>query len=136
MTAQVIGLMSYSRHAIRMDVTTIRRANLRRLASRYPSLSAFADALDMDAGLLSRLIGINANKPVGNKLASRIECILGLPPGALSSVAFDIDPDGQLVTRLMSAPHDVQRLIVDILSRPMDSDTAAAFRLIVSRLGN
>ena len=118
-----------------MDVSAVRRHNLRLIAARYVSLNEFANVLDIDAGLLSRLIGVNPSKPIGNRLADRFEHTLGLPPGALSSLAFGIDHSGQPIEeRLLTASPGVRALVFHILSRQLDDDTAQAFLKIFHKL--
>lgn len=118
-----------------MDVSAIRRHNLRLVAARHESLNEFANVLDIDAGLLSKLIGANPSKPIGNRLADRLERALALPPGALSSLAFGIDHSGQPVEEcLLTASPVVRALVVHILTNQPDDDTARAFLQIFRRL--
>ncbi len=66
-----------------MDIDELRRHNGRILASGYPSLSAFGEAIDRSPVQISQLLGSNPRKNIGRKIARHIEKCLGLPVGWL-----------------------------------------------------
>jgi len=65
------------------DIDQIRRTNARSLADKAGSLSAFADRLDRAPTQISRIIGKNATKSIGNKMARHIEEMHNLEHGWL-----------------------------------------------------
>ncbi|MDP5210971.1 MULTISPECIES: hypothetical protein [unclassified Microbulbifer] len=58
---------------VTMDINEIRRANMRRLAADYKNRRAFADALGRSEQQLYQLIGKNATKSIGNRIARDVE---------------------------------------------------------------
>lgn len=72
------------------DIDQIRKSNARTLAEAAGSLSAFADKIDRAPTQISRIIGRNATKGIGNRMARHIEETLHLEHGWL-----DQDHSGQ-----------------------------------------
>lgn len=66
-----------------MDINEIRRANMRRLAAGYKNRRAFADALGRSEQQLYQLIGKNATKSIGNRIARDVEQKLVLKENSL-----------------------------------------------------
>lgn len=66
-----------------MDINDIRRANLRRIASKYKSRAEFARVLERSEQQLYYLIGRSAGKVIGNRIARDIENRLDLSHGTL-----------------------------------------------------
>ena len=60
-------------------VVEIRRENLRAIASDIGGQARLAEVLGTSEGLISRWIGKNASKPIGEKIARKIEERLGKP---------------------------------------------------------
>lgn len=68
-----------------MEITTIRRDNLRRLAAKAKNHAAFARRLGTSHSYLGQIIGANPRKGIGNKKSRAIEATLGLPVGYLDT---------------------------------------------------
>jgi len=66
----------------------IRLDNVRALASKYPNQAAFADAIGKVPTQVSRFMGKNPTKQIGEDIAAEIESVLGLNNGFL-----DLLPD-------------------------------------------
>lgn len=64
----------------------IRRDNLRQLASEFGGVMKLSDKTGKDAAMLSKMIGKNAKKPIGEQLARDIEALCGKPRGWLDKV--------------------------------------------------
>ncbi len=67
------------------ELKALRRINLRKLAQKFGGISMLARQLDKTPAQLSHLIGINARKNMGDKLAYSTEQKLGLPSGWLDT---------------------------------------------------
>ncbi|WEW97725.1 helix-turn-helix transcriptional regulator [Pseudomonas nitroreducens] len=68
------------------DITSIRRSNALALADQVGGTGAFAARIDREPTQVSRLIGSNPTKNIGNKLARHIEEMFGKPSGWLDLV--------------------------------------------------
>ncbi|ELK4859007.1 TPA: helix-turn-helix transcriptional regulator [Pseudomonas aeruginosa] len=66
-----------------IDITTIRRANALTLAEKEGGTVAFAARIDREPTQVSRLIGSNPTKNIGNRLARHIEEKFNMPRGWL-----------------------------------------------------
>ncbi|HBP5544003.1 TPA: helix-turn-helix transcriptional regulator [Pseudomonas aeruginosa] len=66
-----------------IDISTIRRTNALSLAEQEGGTGAFASRIDREPTQVSRLIGSNPTKNIGNKLARHIEECFDLPRGWL-----------------------------------------------------
>ncbi len=66
-----------------IDISTIRRTNALSLAEKEGGTGAFASRIDREPTQVSRLIGSNPTKNIGNKLARHIEECFDLPRGWL-----------------------------------------------------
>lgn len=69
-----------------MDINEIRRANLRLLLARYPTIRAFAEAADTDPAYVSQILSDKTKRSLGNELARKIENNLGLNHGWMDSI--------------------------------------------------
>lgn len=78
-----------------MDINTIRRDNLRRLADKSRNHAAFAKKLGISRSYLGQIIGANPRKGIGNKKARAIETLLELARGWLDTQHdfAGLDPD-------------------------------------------
>lgn len=65
------------------DINEIRRDNARQLATQESSLAAFADRIDRSATQVSRFMGKNPTKGIGDKIARHIETTYGKERGWL-----------------------------------------------------
>lgn len=74
-----IGRPIATSYSIRMDIKTIRHANLQLLIDRYGSQKRLAEAADLDPGHLSQLH--TGHRKIGDKVARDIEERLHLPFG-------------------------------------------------------
>lgn len=113
-----------------MDVHDIRRERMRQLARTMQSDAELARRADIDPALLSRLIGRNPIKPIGYRLARKIETALSLQHGWLDQLDSPIDLSGKL-SRL---PAPQQTLIGKLLDRPIDQNCVAALTTLVDKL--
>ncbi|MBN0668966.1 helix-turn-helix transcriptional regulator, partial [Pseudomonas aeruginosa] len=66
-----------------IHIITIRRTNALSLAEKEGGTGAFASRIDREPTQVSRLIGSNPTKNIGNKLARHIEECFDLPRGWL-----------------------------------------------------
>lgn len=71
----------------------IRLANARKLASKYKNQAEFANAINKPATQVSRFMGKNPTKNIGDEIASDIEVALGLDPGYLDIRHYDFSLD-------------------------------------------
>lgn len=86
-----------------MEVTQIRRENLRELAKSVGGISKLAVKLHKSQSQISHIIGISPLKKIGEKIASQVEAAFGQPAGWLSQAHSTIPyhppvyttPDGQ-----------------------------------------
>ncbi len=62
-----------------MSIKALRRVNLRKIANQLGGISILARQLNKTPAQISHLIGINASKNIGDKLAHNIEQALNLP---------------------------------------------------------
>ena len=85
-------------------VYEVRMVNLRHLRDGLPGdergkQRGMAEKLGMSESQLSQLIGKSPSKPIGDRLARKIEKKLGLPAGFLDSFNSDISRDAAEVAR-------------------------------------
>ena len=71
----------------------IRLANARKLASKYKNQAEFANAINKPATQVSRFMGKNPTKNIGDEIASDIEVALGLESGYLDIRHYDFSLD-------------------------------------------
>lgn len=64
-----------------MDINSIRRENLRHLASRYPTQAEFAAACGTAPSVISLIVSPNPKRNLGSSLARKIELATGLESG-------------------------------------------------------
>lgn len=82
----------------------LRRTRLKQLTESFPSLQAFANAVERDHAYVWQLV--HGRRPIGEKIAAHIESALSLPKGYLSDEA----PVGTVVAEAVKAlPPDIQR---------------------------
>ncbi|WP_330926316.1 hypothetical protein [Candidatus Sororendozoicomonas aggregata] len=74
-----------------MDINEIRRHNARLLADQFKTLSGFADYIDRSQTYVSRFIGRNPTKGIGNKIARKIEKSFDKPHGWLDTLHSSLD---------------------------------------------
>lgn len=74
-----------------MDIQEIRRHNSRLLASRFKTLTDFAEALDRAPTYVSRFLGKNPTRGIGGKIAREIETVFGKPHGWLDIYHESLD---------------------------------------------
>lgn len=78
-----------------MDITDIRRENLRHLIDKEPfnsSRAEFAKAVDTDPNYLSQLLSHTKPVPMGRSLARQIEVALGKPKGWMDQQHYNVVP--------------------------------------------
>ena len=66
-----------------MDIQEIRRHNAHLLAEQYKTLTAFAEAIGRPPTQVSRFMGKNPTRGIGNKIARQIENTFDKPHGWL-----------------------------------------------------
>lgn len=71
----------------------IRLTNARKLASRYKNQAEFANAINKPATQVSRFMGKNPTKNIGDEIANDIEMALGLESGYLDTKHYDFSLD-------------------------------------------
>lgn len=114
-----------------MDIPTIRRANLTRIAATYPSKAAFARAADVDTTLMYKIL--HGTKNMGHKLARQVEVALKLTDGALS--ILDNVQNGQQSGIIPADHDDPQRALVNLLNASLlRTDDAQALLHLAIRL--
>ena len=74
-----------------MDIQEIRRHNSRLLASRFKTLTEFAEALDRAPTYVSRFLGKNPTRGIGGKIAREIETAFDKPHGWLDIYHKSLD---------------------------------------------
>lgn len=121
-----------------MDISDIRRANLIRLAAKYPTKTAFAQDCGIDVALLYKIL--HGQKNLGNNLTKRVEQALSLIGGSLSQPESvqnvhksdiiqptQVDPQTALVALLKTArlaQEDAQSLL-HICTRLLIDDSSS-----------
>lgn len=69
-----------------MDIKSIRRINLRRIARSAGGVTALARRVNHSQSQISHLIGPRPSKNIGDKLAAKFEAALHKPPGWLDKL--------------------------------------------------
>lgn len=96
-----------------IDISTIRRTNALSLAEKEGGTGAFASRIDREPTQVSRLIGSNPTKNIGNKLARHIEECFDLPRGWLDVL------HGK---HIFEAPHFQAKAVSPLPSVDADAD--------------
>ncbi|ALZ15616.1 helix-turn-helix transcriptional regulator [Pseudomonas aeruginosa] len=96
-----------------IDISTIRRTNALSLAEKEGGTGAFASRIDREPTQVSRLIGSNPTKNIGNKLARHIEECFDLPRGWLDVL------HGK---HIFEAPHFQAKAVSPLPSADADAD--------------
>ena len=99
-----------------IDISTIRRTNALSLAEKEGGTGAFASRIDREPTQVSRLIGSNPTKNIGNKLARHIEECFDLPRGWLDLL------HGK---HIFEAPHFQAKAVSPLPSADADADADA-----------
>ncbi|WP_258164006.1 helix-turn-helix transcriptional regulator [Pseudomonas sp. 17033095] len=99
-----------------IDISTIRRTNALSLAEKEGGTGAFASRIDREPTQVSRLIGSNPTKNIGNKLARHIEECFDLPRGWLDVL------HGK---HIFEAPHFQAKTVSPLPSADADADADA-----------
>lgn len=100
------------------DVRDNRRKNFRALVERLGGPLMAATKLGMNKSQVSQLISEKSQKPMGNKLARRIESTAGLPPGALDTHS---SADGRnMLTVPVVSDSDLQSRLFTTTGRPIE----------------
>lgn len=105
---------------IMRKIYEIRLINVRNLASKYSTNAEFARKLEREPTQISRFMGKNPTKMIGDKLADDIENKLGLIPGEL-----DVDHTARTIKELeesigrlvLSTPKEVQDVVQALVTR-------------------
>lgn|GEM_PF-1387837 len=71
------------------DITQIRLDNARSLAEKFSKLAEFADRIDRQPTQVSRFMGKNPSKNIGNTMARHIEACFKLPNGWMDQAHTD-----------------------------------------------
>jgi len=93
----------------------IRLENAKKIAASFKNRAAFADAIDRQPTQVSRFMGKNPTKPIGDDTAALIEKSLGLEEGFLDRPGPDSEYRGYR-NNLYGSASDRQRAIADTVA--------------------
>lgn len=77
-------------------ISEIRLANARKIADEYTNSADFAKKIDRESTQVSRFMGANPTKKIGEKMARHIEIACGRPKGWLDTIHSPEPPSSTL----------------------------------------
>ena len=107
----------------------IRLDNVRALASKYPSQSAFADAIGKVPTQVSRFMGKNPTKRIGEDMAAEIEAVLGLNDGFLDLATTENSERSYKDESYQKADQEHKLLVDDVANDMLNMTKDEAKRL-------
>lgn len=107
----------------------IRLENVRALAEEFKSQSEFADAIGKVPTQVSRFMGKNPTKNIGNDLAEEIEKALGLEEGALDIPNLNSNTRGYQSSKYQEADQGHKEIVDEVADELLNMSMEEAERL-------